>query len=183
MALVNPVRVHLYQVGDPYLSATFDTFLDALDASFCTYEGGDNATEGDPIYPDTAHPSGYQGPTQCGGFALTKVISNSYGHNENAHGFKYNARQCYEYGKLGLQGSSILYSSGDYGVAGSGGECTLANGTYSNGDSGAFTPSFPGTCPYVTSVGATQVKNDASSLASKPEKACEVCTMISLPQI
>lgn len=46
MTLVNPLPVILYQVGDPYASASFDTFLDALDKSFCTYEGGDNATEG-----------------------------------------------------------------------------------------------------------------------------------------
>jgi tripeptidyl-peptidase-1 len=64
--------------------------------------------------------------------------------------------------KLGLMGVSVLYSSGDYGVAGNGGQCinqtiTPGNSTYTNGDSGKFNPSFPGTCPYVTSVGATQV--------------------------
>lgn len=32
-------------------------------------------------------------------------------------------RQCYEYAKLGLMGTTILYSSGDYGVAGEGGSC------------------------------------------------------------
>ncbi|KAL8739876.1 MAG: hypothetical protein Q9190_007361 [Brigantiaea leucoxantha] len=58
-----------------------------------------------------------------------------------------------KYMKLGLAGVTILYSSGDYGVAGNGGQ------------------SFPGTCPYVTSVGATQIKPGASVTA--PEEACE----------
>ncbi len=77
--------------------------------------------------------------------------------------------------KLGLAGTTILYSSGDYGVAGNGGQCCTAakcaGGTYNGGGSGTFNPSFPGTCPYVTSVGATQIKPGASVTA--PEEACE----------
>ena len=73
--------------------------------------------------------------------------------------------------KLGLQGTSIFYSSGDYGVAGNGGQCIGTNGTYNNGTSGMFNPSFPSTCPYVTSVGATQIVPGASVTA--PEEACE----------
>ena len=77
--------------------------------------------------------------------------------------------------KLGMQGVTVLYSSGDYGVAGNGGQCctqaACAGGTYNDGGSGTFNPSFPGTCPYVTSVGATQVVPGASVTA--PEQACE----------
>ena len=36
---------------------------------------------------------------------------------------KYAMRQCYEYAKLGLMGTTILYSSGDYGVAGINNSC------------------------------------------------------------
>jgi tripeptidyl-peptidase-1 len=39
------------------------------------------------------------------------------------------------------------------------------------GSSGMFNPSFPGTCPYITSVGATQVKPGAS--VTQPEEAAE----------
>lgn len=39
------------------LGGSPDDVLDALDASYCTYEGGDSTTF-DPTYPD---PSGYQG--------------------------------------------------------------------------------------------------------------------------
>ena len=80
-----------------------------------------------------------------------------------------------------MQGVTVLYSSGDFGVAGNpaaaGGQgqcCTRANcagGTFNNGGSGTFNPSFPGTCPYVTSVGATQIVPGASVTA--PEEACQ----------
>lgn len=56
---------------------------------------------------------------------------------------------CHRYMKLGMAGTTILYSSGDYGVAGNGGQCCTkakcAGGTYNNGGSGTFNPSFPGT--------------------------------------
>jgi len=69
--------------------------------------------------------------------------------------------------KLGLQGVTVLYSSGDYGVAGNGGQCQTANGVVNgaqlnDGGEGHFNPSFPGSCPFVTSVGATQVLNGSS---------------------
>jgi tripeptidyl-peptidase-1 len=135
------------------------TAQDAIDGSYCTYDGGDDPTQ-DGVYPDPY--GGYQGPENCGGYAATKVISTSYGYNEADLTPQYEQRQCHEYMKLGLMGVSVLYSSGDYGVAGNGGQCinetiTPGNSTYTNGDSGKFNPSFPGTCPYVTSVGATQV--------------------------
>lgn len=83
----------------------------------------------------------------------------------------YSQRQCAEYAKLGLQGVTILYSSGDDGVAGNGGACIAPDGTENNGTSGAFNPSFPAGCPFVTSVGATQVKVKAS--VTQPEEAAE----------
>jgi len=173
MTLVNPQKVTLYQVGDIAEGASFNNFLDAIDGSYCTYEGGDDPTQ-DGTYPDPAAPGYgvYKGPENCGGFAATKVISTSYGYNEADLSPFYEMRQCHEYMKLGLQGVTILYSSGDYGVAGNGGQCIdVATGMYNNGTNGMFNPSFPGTCPYVTSVGATQVKTGASVTA--PETAAE----------
>lgn len=78
--------------------------------------------------------------------------------------------------KLGLQGVTAVYSSGDFGVAGNGNECC----TYVNcasghlnpaGTGGAFNPSFPSTYPYVTSVCATQIVPGAATTA--PEEACQ----------
>jgi tripeptidyl-peptidase-1 len=77
-----------------------------------------------------------------------------------------------EYMKLALRGVSILYSSGDFGVAGNGGQCiNPVTGAYNNGSNGIFNPSFPGTCPFVTSVGATMVMN--RSTVHTPESASE----------
>ena len=170
MTLVNPIKVTLYQVGDLVEGASFNNFLDAIDGSYCTFDGGDDITQ-DGVYPDPL-PGGYTGPENCGGFAATKVISTSYAYNEADLTPFYEQRQCAEYAKLGIQGTTILYSSGDYGVAGNGGQCIdPATGNYNDGTSGIFNPSFPGTCPYITSVGATQIVPGASVTA--PEEACE----------
>lgn len=82
-------------------------------------------------------------------------------------------------------GSTILYSSGDNGVAGNSGVCLDANGKYGYdcahgnlialpyvGQRGIkFNPSFPATCPFVTAVGATQI--NPGSTVFEPESACE----------
>ncbi|KAB5547236.1 Pro-kumamolisin [Coniochaeta sp. 2T2.1] len=167
MALIHPQRATLYQVGDLVKGASFNNFLDSIDASYCTFEGGNSA---DPNV-DSQYPSS----VGCGGFAATKVISTSYGYNEADLGARYERRQCDEYRKLGLMGVTVVYSSGDYGVAGNGGQCIdPLTGAYNNGSSaegGIFNPSFPGTCPYVTSVGATQILNGSS--VRSPESTCQ----------
>jgi tripeptidyl-peptidase-1 len=176
MTLVYPQKVTLYQVGDLVEGGSFNNFLDAIDASYCSYEGGDDPTQ-DGIYPDV-NAGGYKGAEDCGTFAATKVISTSYGYNEADLTPFYEQRQCHEYMKLGLMGTSVLYSSGDYGVAGNGGQCIAANGTYNSGKDGRFNPSFPATCPYVTAVGATQVIPGTNIIkdaftGTQPEQACE----------
>ena len=186
MALVNPQNVTLYQVGDLVQGASLNNFLDAIDASYCTSDGGDDPKQdarypADPSFPGAA--GGYQGPRNCGGFAATKVISTSYGYNEADLTPAYEARQCNEYMKLGLQGTSFFFSSGDFGVAGNYGQCISTsnvtsefNNTNTNttvvlndGSSGKFNPAFPSTCPYVTSVGATQIRPGGSVF--EPEEA------------
>ncbi|KUJ23903.1 putative alkaline serine protease AorO [Mollisia scopiformis] len=170
MPLVYPQTAVLFQVDDLTALETSsgfgDTFLDALDASYCTFEGGDDPTL-DPQYPDTAQAPGaangtgitYPLPEMCGAYKPTNVISVSYGLGENTFSFFYENRQCVEYLKLGLQGTTVVYASGDSGVSNRG-ECIVpSNATY-NGDPGAFSPSFPAACPYLTSVGATQINPD-----------------------
>ena len=44
ISLVYPQNVTLYQTGDTVEGASFNNFLDAIDASYCTYDGGDNPT-------------------------------------------------------------------------------------------------------------------------------------------
>ncbi|UZJ55505.1 hypothetical protein CBS101457_004825 [Exobasidium rhododendri] len=167
MTLVNPLKVTLYQTGDPIESASFNDFLDAFDASYCK---GDDPTQ-DSMYPDPS-PGGYDGPKTCGGVTPAKVISTSYSYNEADLTYAYEKRQCNEYAKFGLLGTTFTYSSGDYGVAGNSGQCIdPTTGVYNDGTDGKFNPSFPGTCPYILSIGATQIDPGAS--VSKPESACQ----------
>jgi tripeptidyl-peptidase-1 len=60
--------------------------------------------------------------------------------------------------KLGMQGVSIVVASGDSGVAGPAGDDT-ANGCLVNGT--VFSPDFPATCPYLTTLGATYLPTGA----------------------
>ncbi|KAI9001568.1 subtilisin-like protein [Trametes punicea] len=163
MSLVGKSQpVTLYQTGDDVEGASFNTLLDALDGSYCTFEGGDDPTS-DPTYPDPF--GGYQGPEQCGGITPAHVISTSYSYDEWELTPAYEQRQCAEYAKLGLMGVTVLYSSGDYGVAGNGGICLDADGEPDFFGT-SFAPSFPGGCPYITSVGATQINPGAKVIYS-----------------
>jgi len=175
ISLVFPQKVTLYQTGDIVEGASFNNFLDAIDGAYCTTGGGDVRGD-DGIYPDTAA-GGFKGAANCGTLAPASVISTSYGSNEADMTLAYEVRQCNEYMKLGLAGVTIIYSSGDDGVAGNGGECCTkakcAGGTLNSGTTGTFNPSFPGVCPFVTSVGATQIKPNTLPTAVNPEEACE----------
>ncbi|KAG2090746.1 peptidase S8/S53 domain-containing protein [Suillus discolor] len=161
-------KITLYQVGDSVEGGSFNTFLDALDGTYCTYDGGDDPTQ-DPVYPDTAS-GGYTGNEECGTVKPANVISTSYGYNEADLSPAYAIRQCNEYAKLGLMGVTFLFSSGDTGVAGNGDYCLNPDGSQS-WDGKIFNPGFPASCPYVTAVGATQVSPGQS--VWEPENACE----------
>ena len=67
-------------------------------------------------------------PASCGILAPPFVVSTSYGQDESSVTAAYAQRQCTEYAKLGMLGSTVLYSSGDNGVAGNGGICLDGNG-------------------------------------------------------
>lgn len=150
----------------------FNTFLDALDGSYCNKTDynitGNSAIDG--VYPDPAD-GGYKGPLACGTFKPTRVISVSYGVSEYDAPVNYTKRQCNEFLKLGLQGVTFVWASGDYGVASYPGDdsdsgCLGTNQT-------VYNPSFP-TCPYVLNVGATrlyptQTVNVSESAMEAPE--------------
>ncbi|KAJ7093316.1 subtilisin-like protein [Mycena belliarum] len=168
MALVTGAQpVQLYQVGDTLEGASFNDFLDAIDGSYCTADGGDDPNY-DAVYPNP-YGGGYQGPKACGTVTPANVISTSYGYNEADLTQAYSRRQCNEYAKLGLMGVTMLFSSGDNGVAGNRNFCLNAGGSQSAGGA-RFNPTFPGGCPYITSVGATQVF--AGKTVLNPESAC-----------
>ncbi|KAI0261677.1 subtilisin-like protein [Gloeopeniophorella convolvens] len=171
MTLTNPQPITLLQTGDLIEGASFDNFLDALDGSFCTFEGGDDPDQ-DGIYPDT-EPGGFNG-TSCGIIKPPHVLSISYFQDEGTAPHPYAVRQCNEYGKLGLLGTTVLYSSGDSGVAGGGGVCQNSTGLNDPGgglNEDRFNPAFPASCPYVVAVGATQI--NSGSTVHDPESASD----------
>jgi len=172
-SLIYPQTVTLYQVDDNIEALEdggFNNFLDALDGSYCTYTAygiTGNSPGIDPEYPDPSS-GGYKGPLQCGAYKPTRVISVSYGVAEFDAPLAYTKRQCNEFLKLGLQGHTIAYASGDYGVASFPGDdsdsgCLGANQT-------VYNPSFP-TCPYVTNVGATRLYD--TQTVKDPESALQ----------
>lgn len=69
---------------------------------------------------------------------------------------KYVERQCNEFLKLGLQGHTIMFASGDYGVASFPADGGNANGCLGP-DARVFNPQYPSGCPYVTSVSGTML--------------------------
>jgi tripeptidyl-peptidase I len=88
--------------------------------------------------------------------ALTKLdnddipnsISLSYGENEQEIPLSYATQVCNLFAQLGARGKSIIFSSGDSGP----GDFCLSNDGH---NTTKFQPSFPATCPWVTSVGGT----------------------------
>jgi tripeptidyl-peptidase I len=81
------------------------------------------------------------------------VISTSYGDDEFTVPPDYAQKVCQNMAQLGALGATILFASGDNGVAPAGGnKCVSHDGK----NTPAFVPSFPASCPYVTVVGATK---------------------------
>ncbi|KAF7370374.1 Tripeptidyl-peptidase sed3 [Mycena sanguinolenta] len=90
---------------------------------------------------------------------IPPVFTTSYGFNEIDGSKGLSTKLCNAYMGLGARGTSVLFSSGDGGVAGNAG-----NGEQCD----TFQPTFPSSCPYVTSVGSThgsgpEVASDFSS--------------------
>ncbi|POW04279.1 hypothetical protein PSHT_11314 [Puccinia striiformis] len=157
MPLVHPLNISLYQVGDPEIGASFNNLFQLLLLAARPHARWS--------LPKSTRLS------QAGlrDVKPAHVISTSYGMNEADAVPAYLIRQCNEYGKLGLMGTSFLFSSGDNGVAGNRGVCLNRDGSQSV-EGKIFNPSFPGTCPYVTSIGATQVASGKT--VRDPEVAC-----------
>ncbi|KAK6534134.1 hypothetical protein TWF281_005472 [Arthrobotrys megalospora] len=85
---------------------------------------------------------------------MPQTITTSYGDNEHTVPQSYAIKVCNMIAQLGARGVSVLFSSGD---SGPGDDCTSKDGKK------RFVPTFPATCPYVTSVGGT--------VGVQPEKA------------
>ncbi|KAF8265230.1 subtilisin-like protein [Lactarius quietus] len=170
MVLTNPQLITLLQIGDLMEGGSPNNWLDAVDGSYCTFDDGDDPNQ-DGIYPDP-RPGGYNKSESCGIIKPPFVISVNYGHAESSFTHRYATRQCNEYGKLGLLGTTVIYASGDGGVARSNGSC---QNSISLEDGDAYTlrfiPTYPQSCSFVVSVGATQI--NSGSTVNDTESACD----------
>mmetsp|Transcript_18496 Transcript_18496/g.50951 ORF Transcript_18496/g.50951 Transcript_18496/m.50951 type:complete len:573 (-) Transcript_18496:115-1833(-) len=87
------------------------------------------------------------------------VISSSYGEDEDLTALDYAKRCNAEFQKAGVRGISLLFSSGDSGVAGIGGSIlneSSACGSQCPAGKDCFVPQWPAASPWVTSVGGTK---------------------------
>jgi tripeptidyl-peptidase-1 len=91
---------------------------------------------------------------------LPYVISSSYGDDEQTIPYSYAKRVCHAFAQLGARGISYMVSSGDNGV-GADGTCYTNDGE----DKYQFGPSFPTSCPWVTSVGGTANFNPETAVS------------------
>ncbi|KAJ6622436.1 Pro-kumamolisin, activation domain-containing protein [Mycena sp. CBHHK59/15] len=157
MALVTGAQpVTLYQTGDQVEGASFNDFLDALDGRTVPRTAGTTRMTTQYTRPVRRVP-GPQGmwDRDVRSPALSKTWPLTF---------------CVQrVRELGLMGVTFLYSSGDNGVAGNSALCLNADGSQSTSGT-RFNPTFPGSCPYITSVGATQVLPGHTVL--NPESAC-----------
>jgi tripeptidyl-peptidase-1 len=180
--LVYPQKTVLFQTDDEWYqldqqkattqyAGFFNTLFDAIDGSYCTSEAfgekGNCARDEcrDPEYPNVHADSGYQGQLMCGVYRPTNVIAISYSGVEAALPYSYMQRQCLEIMKLGLQGVTVVESSGDHGVGGR--RYDDRSGCLGPAKD-IFSPRTMSNCPYVLSVGATTlVDNPTGSRCNK----------------
>ncbi|PWY97979.1 subtilisin-like protein [Testicularia cyperi] len=115
-----------------------------------------------PFQPDIATPTVTNEPYEqqlnyllsLGDDKLPKVLSTSYGDDEQTVPRAYATRVCNLIMAMGARGVSTLYSSGDNGV-GLDGAC-YSNGAVRANGTAQFLPAFPASCPWATTVGGTQ---------------------------
>lgn len=85
---------------------------------------------------------------------LPRVISTSYGDDEQTVPQDYAKSVCDGLAQLGARGVTVFFSSGDSGI-GPDGDCYSNDGK----NTSTFLPAFPASCPYVTVVGGTYKNN------------------------
>lgn len=144
--LVWPQGIDILQVG-----GSFEEMLDALDGGYCNHMAPKEVSNSEPQNDDV----------QCGTVkSRPHVISISYGDAEFIMLPPSLKRQCDEYMKLSLQGTTIVVGSGDGGVA---------DGGYCLGSHQQQFTTIANTCPYLLVVGATGLRY--ASIPDQPEWA------------
>ncbi|CZR40527.1 uncharacterized protein FPRO_05427 [Fusarium proliferatum ET1] len=112
-----------------------------------------------PVSPDSNEPYAEFFDYVLGLENPPKVISISYNDDEKDVPVAYAKHVCDLFAKAATRGISIIGSSGDGGAAGTDGNTCLGV----SGKKRLFVPSFPSSCPWMTSVGATAEYGGAAS--------------------
>ncbi|KAI1389168.1 putative alkaline serine protease AorO [Hypoxylon trugodes] len=185
--LIWPQEPALYQVDDEWYqnvyssdpaayTGFFNNLWNAIDGSYCTFEAFNETGNckrpecRDPEYPNPHDRGGYSGELMCGVYKPTNVISISYSGAEVDLPESYQQRQCAEIMKLGLQGTTVVISSGDDGVGGfpSPGAPSGCLGP----ERDVFNPQFLASCPYILTVGSTVLQTNKTP-GVDPEEATD----------
>ncbi|TFL02036.1 subtilisin-like protein [Pterulicium gracile] len=117
-----------------------------------------------PFVPDSTTPTNTNEPYLdwlnfiLGQKTIPHVFTTSYGEPEQTIPKDYAITVCNRFAELGARGSSIFFSSGDFGVGG--GDCLTNDGTNVR----RFQPTFPAGCPFVTAVGGTVGTNPETTV-------------------
>ncbi|KAK0512051.1 hypothetical protein JMJ35_005179 [Cladonia borealis] len=151
MALTSPQEVINVQVGSYEQVGNLDDMLAAFDKYYCG-----SINPGDKKYPDFYPPGCNATACDCGSSSPPKVLSISWGWTEAGFTSNHLQRQCLEFLKLGLMGTTVIVSVSDHGTASGRGSFCIDDRT-GNATGGRFSPTFPSSCPWVTSVGGTQM--------------------------
>ncbi|KAF8880201.1 peptidase S8/S53 domain-containing protein [Infundibulicybe gibba] len=85
--------------------------------------------------------------------SIPQTITTSYGDDEQSVPDDYAFQVCNLFAQLGARGTTVFFSSGDFGVGG--GDCLTNDGKNQK----IFQPAFPASCPFVTTVGGTTKVN------------------------
>ena len=99
-----------------------------------------------PFFPDSQTPTNTNEPYLdwlnfvLAGSSIPQTISTSYSDDEQTVPIDYATSVCNLFAQLGSRGSSVLFSSGDFGVGG--GDCKTNDGT----NKVQFQPAFPASC-------------------------------------
>ena len=130
------------------------------------------STAGDgPIVPDAGEKAGsmsnepytrfLQGVLAMPDSKIPQTISISYGEDEQSWPEAQAKKICNMFAQLGSRGVTVLFASGDSGPGGAGGFCENNAQTAQR-----YVPSFPSSCPFVTTVGGTtSVPETAATLS------------------
>lgn len=144
LPIIYPQNVTAFTVETGLPIDALDLWLDALDGSYCSVKQE----------PDTGN-----GTLQCGIYTPPTVLALPYDYGEYGVSHANLERQCNEYLKLGLQGHSIFFASGDNAV----GEFPIGPTGCKGNESRVFGPSFPASCPYVYALMDNHLSSAADS--------------------